>query len=133
MVMQLISWGKSEDDYDDEECLEATREDIEVLVSKYVAITNIYMELNGDAKDRVSSVYSDLVAAKTAVSGFDGMVIGDQIVKLWLDNSSDSSEGKSLTLLLQDILSEDDFEDEECLEETKCDILDLLEAGSWRN
>lgn len=131
--MQLISWGKSEDDYDDEECLEATREDIEVLVSKYVAITNIYMELNGDAKDRVSSVYSDLVAAKTAVSGFDGMVIGDQIVKLWLDNSSDSSEGKSLTLLLQDILSEDDFEDEECLEETKCDILDLLEAGSWRN
>ena len=118
----------SEDDYDDEECLEATREDIEVLVSKYGAITNIYIELSGDAKGRVSIVYSDLVAAKTAVSGFDGMVIGGQIVKSWLDNSSNSSEGKSLTLLLQDILSEDDFEDEECLEETKSDILDLLQA-----
>ena len=49
------------------------------------------------------------------------MVIGGQTVKSWIENAQEE-----LILLLQNILSEDDFEDDECLEETKNDVLELL-------
>lgn len=118
----------SDDDYDDEECLEATREDIEFLASKYGDVGNIHIALRGHTKGRVDIVYSDLHTATTAVDAFDGMVICGQTVKSWLGKASISSEGEHPTLLLQEILTEDDFEDEDCLAETKKDVLDLIQV-----
>ena len=119
----------SQDDYEDEECLEATREDVEVLASKYGAIKDVVIDLDGDTKGRVNIIYSNLAAAKSAVIGFNGMVIGGLTVKSWIvDASSDYREEVVPTLLLKNMLSEDDFEDEECLEETKSDVLELLKT-----
>ena len=116
----------SEDDYEDEECLEATKEDIEMLASEYGKVDMIDVELGGDTKGRVNIFYKTEDAAKSAVEKFNGIVIGGLKVLAWIGSSQSKDGDRSPVLVLQNVITQDDFEDEDCMEETKCDLQEML-------
>jgi len=135
----------TEDDYEDEECLEETREDIKLIAEKYGSIHGLRIKCaatgndelansdgNGDAdfqKREVCISYANEDAATRAVRGLNGMIIGGVPIiatfatqHLVVDSQVIIDES---TLILDNILTEDDFEDEECQEETKADIINF--------
>ena len=122
-------------DYEDHECLEETLEDIKQLASRYGVFESIHIELEDEeCRGRVSITYTFKHDALDAAKHFDGMVIGGETIKAYLtiSSSNELSATQSLpqtppTLVLSNILSDDDFEDEDCLEETKQDVLVLVE------
>jgi len=116
----------SEDDYDDEECLEATEEDIKMLSSQYGKIEKINIHLDGETKGIVSIYYTSEEAANSAVENINGIVIGGLKVRAWIQASKSQVERSEPVLILQNFMTEDDFDDEDCMEETKCDLREML-------
>ena len=116
----------SEDDYEDEECLEATKEDIGMLASEYGKVEQINIELEGITKGRVGIFYRSEDAAKSAVEKFNGIVMGGLKVLAWIGSFESKVKVDAPVLVLQHVITEDDFEDEDCMEETKHDLQEML-------
>ena len=116
----------SEDDYDDEECLEATEEDIKMLSSQYGIIEKINIQLEGETKGIVSIYYTSEEAANLAVENINGIVIGGLKVCAWIQASKSQVERSEPVLVLQNFMTEDDFDDVDCMEETKSDLREKL-------
>jgi len=138
----------TEDDFEDEECQEETKADILKLVEKYGIVDDITLELDGRRKGEVVIRYNGShEIASIASRELNGMSIGGQLITArQLDHSNTASLNGSRTsflltndahpesncpkyegiLVLENILTEDDYEDEECREETKTDIMDLV-------
>jgi len=128
----------TQDDYEDEECLEETREDIKILAEKYGLVNELQIDLGSNKMDGVNLddkneitkfevciTYASDDMATLAVQGLNGMTIGGvPIIATTQHPKKDES-----TLIMDNILTEDDFEDQECLEETKLDILTF--AGKY--
>ena len=118
-------------DYEDNECLEESREDIKQLASQFGVFESVHIELEDEEHlGRVSIAYTFKHDAIDAVQNFDGMVIGGKAIKAHLNklSSHEAVENRPTapTLLLSNILSDDDLEDEDCFEETKKDVLALM-------
>lgn len=116
----------SEDDYDDEECLEATEEDIKMLSSQYGKIEKIHIQVEGETKGIVSIYYTSEEAANSAVENINGIVIGGLKVRAWIQASKSQVERSDPVLVLQKFMTEDDFDDQDCMEETKSDLREKL-------
>ena len=116
----------SEDDYDDEECLEATEEDIKMLSSQYGKIEKINIQLEGETKGIVSIYYTSEEAANSAVENINGIVIGGLKVRAWIQSFKSQVERSEPVLVLQNFMTEDDFDDQDCMEETKSDLREKL-------
>lgn len=116
----------SEDDYEDEECLEATIEDIRCLVKEFGTVENIEVHLEGIKKGRVDICFNSLSGAEAAVAKLNGLVIGGLVVSAALDLTERDLIHDSM-VILENFLSEDDFDDEDCLEETKNDLESIME------
>ena len=117
-------------DYEDHECLEETLEDIKQLASRYGVFESIHIELDDqEYRGRVSITYTFKHDALDAVKKFDGMIIGGESIKAYSISSSlkEVSATQAPTLVLSNILAQDDYNDEDCLEETKQDVLALVE------
>jgi len=127
----ILSNALSQDDLDDEECLEETLEDIRQMASEYGPIRKI----NGTEHDiridaraaEIRIVYEIHSDATIAVNKMNGLVLGGAIISARLDLPQIESETKHHIVILENILTEDDYEDEECLEAAKEDITTLAE------
>ena len=123
----------TEDDFEDKECLAESKEDIKILGKKYGEVVSVEIKFDSKVGARVYlSFKGGIDTAMQAVEGMDGSVIGGERIRAQLLSSpvirqaqldTDNSE----TIVLENILTDDDLEDEECLEESKDDIRALAE------
>jgi len=118
----------SEDDFEDEECLEESKRDIEKLVARFGKVIQLDLSLEGATKGRVSVCYDNESSTVAAVSDLNGLVVGGLIITAMqpISAARPQKDLKPSSLLLENILTEDDYEDEDCMEETKSDVLELL-------
>ena len=124
----LIANVLSQDDYDDEDCLEESRSDFLNLASSIGAVQDMKMILDGINKGCVSICFKEEKVAQQAINTLNGKVIGGSplSVSLLSDGLRKSSVvEKSSIIFINNILSQDDFDDEECLKETEIDIRDM--------
>lgn len=105
----------TEDDLDDEDCLGETLSDIRELCGRYGEVSNIVAKGKG-----VKVTYNgDASVGEHAVRELDGMILGGNVVAASL--VADASGH----VILHNALTEDDLEDEDCLEESLNDIRQL--------
>jgi selenocysteine insertion sequence-binding protein 2 len=126
----------SQEDFDDEECLAESISDIIELVEKYgpVVKERTCVDRSGINQGQVQIVIQgERLLLRSAVEEINGLILGGRKVSARLvdpavDISSIEKTRPSSVLILSDILGEDEFEDKECLEETRRDIHALVAA-----
>jgi selenocysteine insertion sequence-binding protein 2 len=125
----------TEDDMEDDECLEESVNDIRLLAEKYGVVEDIRVEK--EPSIRLVVVYRGGVSvAQKAAQELGKLVIGGAIVTatvLGLEAASQSDNSEICSIILRGLLTEDDLEDDECLQESLNDIRELAEKyGSVR-
>lgn len=119
----------TEDDLEDEDCLKESLSDIEALAKKHGSLSE-RDPIKIAGKSVLISFVGDLSAAKASAEKLDGTVLGGNILQASVvlpPGLSQSSNETSGWVLLQNIFTEDDVTDEECMEES---IEDVRELGS---
>ena len=117
-----------DDDYDDEEALQESIEDIKGLAEQYGQVDDARAATTGKDKGNVYIVYRERDAAEKALQQLNGIVLGGSKVMVSkftdvpLDRLSQAGE-----VVLSNVLNGDDFEDEDCLNESLEDIRTLAE------
>lgn len=105
-----------DDDYEDEEALGESIEDIKGLAQQYGPVEEVRaVTAEGDNRGNVYVSYRNCGAAEKAVQRLNGIVIGGSKVTVNLPGE----------LILHNMLNEDDFEDEDCYAESMEDIRKL--------
>lgn len=128
----------TDDDLEDDECFEECKEDIHTYASQYGDIEEFLIKTEGLEKGLVFITYQEsssnnrnnFQVSNNAMQNLNGIQIGGQIVKARLyqhSENSENSEKMPILIKLDNVLTEDDYTDEECFEETKEDIMSLLE------
>lgn len=125
----------TEDDLEDDECLEESVNDIRLLAEKYGVVEDIRVEK--EPSIRLVLVYHGGVSvAQKAAQELGKLVIGGASVTatvLGLEAVSQSDNSGICSIILRGLLTEDDLEDDECLQESLNDIRELAEKyGSVR-
>lgn len=115
----------SEEDFEDEESLNECKEDIQTLARKYGDVVSITIQMDSPTERRVAITFQNEFEANSAVSALHGMIVGGQTVHASLLPQSNDFQSKA-KFILQNILTDDDFDDLDCLEETKADLMKLL-------
>ena len=111
----LLQDALTEDDLEDEECLDESLNDIRELAEKYGRLKDVQVEGRN-----VVLVYHGNVAS-TAAAELSKTVLGGSKIAAKPVNENLPA------LILRNILTEDDIEDEECLEESMNDLKELIE------
>jgi selenocysteine insertion sequence-binding protein 2 len=125
----------TEDDLEDDDCLEESVNDIRLLAEKYGVVEDIRVEK--EPSIRLVVVYSGGASvAQKAAQELGKLVIGGATViatVLGLEAASQSDNSGICSIILRGLLTEDDLEDDECLQESLNDIRELAEKyGSVR-
>ncbi|KAL7497998.1 hypothetical protein ACHAWT_008506 [Skeletonema menzelii] len=116
----------SSDDYEDEDALEESIEDIKSIAGQYGHVANA----RGDDAGNVYVTYDSRDVASFAAQKLDGMLLGGVPITVSVDSikvTNPTQQAGSSTVVLDHVLSEDDFEDEDCLNESIEDIRSLAE------
>ena len=128
----ILENALTEDDLDDEDCLQESVNDIRTLAEKYGSVVDVRVERGPPALLYVRYT-GDETLARTAAAELDKAVIGGIKIsaRLVLDvdkKCSTSTRGESANwICLDNILTEDDVEDEDCLQESLADIKELAQ------
>eukprot|EP00559_Dactyliosolen_fragilissimus_P009799 CAMPEP_0184873700 /NCGR_PEP_ID=MMETSP0580-20130426/41986_1 /TAXON_ID=1118495 /ORGANISM="Dactyliosolen fragilissimus" /LENGTH=635 /DNA_ID=CAMNT_0027376633 /DNA_START=1429 /DNA_END=3336 /DNA_ORIENTATION=- len=137
IIKDILSY----EDIKDEDCLEECRGDIYEICSKFGEVNEIHIDTSSEKE---FLVFVDFLGggsdALKAAKDLNGMMIGGTSISasmgsLKLNTQLISKYYRNLPLqkkmkeylVLENILSEDDYEDSECLEETKEDIRKIAE------
>ncbi|CAJ1952584.1 unnamed protein product [Cylindrotheca closterium] len=118
----------SEDDYDDSDCMEESLSFLEQAAAKYANVTTVHP--SGERDGNVVLVCSgDSTTAQAVVRGLSSTVIaGESLSAFVLETNGQTSESMPLSyIVLENLLTQDDFEDKECLQETLSDVKELIE------
>ena len=131
----------TEDDYDDEECMDETKNDIIDLANKYGNVIDIhfYIDGNDDSKDCVIS-YDDKLkeGQKVVLDKWCNTILAGNPIQASLVttgstttdiNSTTTNNNSTITLCLQNVLWDDDINDNDCYEETKNDFINLAKES----
>lgn len=116
----------SQDDLEDEECLRESLQDLQQMIEKHGNVSSL--DITPDNQVLVSFQGMDTQKLQTVVSQLDGLCLGGQIIKVApVVESSNSLSGANTaaTVMLQNVLTEDDLEDEDCLVESLDDLREL--------
>jgi selenocysteine insertion sequence-binding protein 2 len=119
----------TEDDLEDEDCLNETLNDIQELAGRHGQVSAVAAQ---DSKVVITYV-GGLSVAQSAVKELDGMLLGGMTVKARIvaDGEPNSSSRRENSiedtdcLYLKNFLTEDDLEDKDCLEESLNDVRNL--------
>jgi selenocysteine insertion sequence-binding protein 2 len=125
----------TEDDLEDDECLEESVNDIRLLAEKYGVVEDIRVEKEPSV--RLVVVYrGGISVAQKAAHELGQLLIGGATVTatvLGLEGASQSDNSGIASIILRGLLTEDDLEDDDCLQESLIDIRELAEKyGSVR-
>ena len=118
----------TEDDFEDEDCLQESVEDILTMCKEIAEVASIKAHTEGDQRGQVHVFYAGDEGAdhaKSAVAAFNGKVVGGETISARLRMPASPVEAPPV-LILRNLITEDDYEDEEVLEETKADAMDML-------
>jgi len=116
-----------DDDYDDDEALEESIEDIKGLAMQYGPVSDATAVVTGSEKGNIYVTFNNLVAARKAIEQLNGMVVGGSKIIVSLHDASlqNNQPVGSVEVILNNVLNENDFEDEDCLNESIEDISNL--------
>ena len=107
----------TEEDLQDSDCLEESLNDIKELCLRYGAVSDIVAK--GSA---VKVTYQDN-SAQTAAKGLNGVVLGGITVKASVLAAVDGDEDTlNHSIDLYNVITKDDMEDEDCMEESLGDV-----------
>ena len=112
-----------DDDYEDDDALHESVDDLKSLVRQYAAVTNGHGTVTGPDKGNVYISVCDRPSADEAVKRLNGMIVGGATVTVELvaqDEPSGDAE-----IVLENLLNDDDYADADCLGETVADIQTL--------
>jgi hypothetical protein len=114
----------TEDDLEDNDCLQESLNDIKELCLRYGSVSDVIVK--GSA---VKLTYSeDKSVVEKAVSQLNGTLLGGNTVEASLliaDTESSANDDLDSCIDLHNLLTEDDLEDEECMEESISDVREL--------
>jgi hypothetical protein len=114
----------TEDDLEDNDCLQESLNDIKELCLRYGSVSDVIVK--GSA---VKITYSeDKSVVEKAVSQLNGTLLGGNTVEASLliaNKESPANDGLDSSIDLHDLLTEDDLEDEDCMEESISDVRKL--------
>lgn len=118
-----------DDDYDDEEALQESIEDIKGLAQQYGQVVGARASTSGGDKGNVFIDYGNCDAAKKALQQLNGIVVGGSTIVVSTNNGLPHEQKSSLPgeIILSNVLNDDDFEDEDCLNESIDDIKNLVQ------
>lgn len=114
-----------DDDYDDEEALRESIEDIKALSEQYGQVVDARGSTSGNDRGNVYITYGDEYSADTAVKQLNGIVIGGSKIVVRRSNINSSQSLGEIVLI--NALNDDDLEDDDCLHESLKDIRTLAE------
>jgi selenocysteine insertion sequence-binding protein 2 len=120
----LLDNALTEEDLDDEDCLAESLSDIRSIASKFGEVESLQVQL----KDDVPTTQLRIVFrgdARGAVSEMNQVVIGGQQLVAILEKDGFSSPRRSFCVRLLNIITDDDLEDDACLEESLNDVREL--------
>jgi len=119
----------TEDDLEDEDCMEESLADIRTLASKFGVVDSIVAETERTPPCVRITYVGDEAVARTAATELNKVVIGGQAVsaKLSSEEQVETEEEPNAYILLRNVLTEDDLEDEDCLEESLNDVRELAQ------
>lgn len=109
----------TEDDLEDEDCLEESLRDLRKLAGQYGTVKDLKSKKQ---EGGIVIVEYEGDGAQAAASSMHGQVIGGQTIQA---KAIQQPSNQTHIVILQNVLTEDDLEDEDCLEETKEDIAQL--------
>ena len=115
----------SADDYYDEDALAESLEDISSLAKQYGVVNNARVVTSGSDKGNVYVSFVDDQSANIAAKQMSGIVIGGSQVLVSTEDKSPPGHRKhsgAVEVILVNILNENDFQDEDCLNESLEDI-----------
>ncbi|KAL7538161.1 hypothetical protein ACHAWF_006010 [Thalassiosira exigua] len=118
-----------EDDYEDEEALLESTEDIKGLAQQYGPVQCVRASTSGDDKGNVYITFDNLEDADKAVQQLNGILVGGSKITVGTISSPPKEQKPSTKekVLLTNVLNDDDFDDEDCLNETIEDIKNLAQ------
>ena len=117
-----------DDDYDDDEALEESIADIKGLAMQYGQVADARAAITGIDKGNVYILYNNREAAEKSVQQLNGMVVGGSKILVNLKSVSldkIQQHHGPVEVILNNVLNENDFEDEDCLNESIEDISNL--------
>ena len=121
----LLNHILTDDDLDDDDCLEESLNDIRMLASKYGAVESIVVVQDEDETRSTNVMITFSCDATQAILELNKIVFGGQPVVATLASSSSSPSESSFVVKLRNIITDDDLEDESCLEESLNDVKEL--------
>lgn len=125
-VRIALEHALTQDDLEDEECLEESLQDIRALASQFGTVVSVTVE-----QENVLVEYQgDSAMAETAAAEWNKTVLGGVSVSARVMGSLEqvsATASASSSLILLNVLTEDDLEDEDCLEESMQDIRELAQ------
>jgi len=126
----ILENALTEDDLDDEECLQESVNDIRALAEKYGSVVDLQVERGPPALLYVR-YKGDETLARAAADELGKAVIGGITISARLVLDVDKKclvttrDESANWICLDNILTEDDIEDEDCLQESLADIKEL--------
>ena len=131
MSMEIVFHGiLSDDDYEDDEALRESIEDIKALSEQYGQVVGARGSTSGNDRGNVYIIYTDERSADMAVKQLNGIAIGGSKIMVRRSNINSSQSQEQLVtgeIVLINALNDDDLEDEDCLHESLKDIRTLAE------
>jgi len=114
----------TEDDLEDSECLQESVDDIRELCTRHGDVSDIVVKGTG-----VKVTYKgDRQVAEKATRELNGIVLGGNVLQASLlidEESATNDEGLENSIDLHNLVTEDDLEDEDCMEESLGDVREL--------
>lgn len=116
----------TEDDYDDDECLNESLADIRAVAENYGSVHSLEPSASKDG-----SVVVTIVGPRAVAQIIDGLlntkIGGKKLTPSIASTSVSLSDAIKSVVVLENLLTDDDLEDEDCMEETLGDIRELAE------
>ena len=127
-VIVLLRNALTDDDMEDNECLEESLKDIRDLAARHGEVSKISVQ----PETRLVEIHyagGNTEVARLAAQNLSGLRLGGMMLEAFLTHSDSSRDDDQpvFSIYLYNLLTEDDMEDEDCLEET---LNDAQELGS---
>lgn len=117
----------TEDDLEDDDCFSESIQDIKLLVEKFGTVQDVQARKQDGNLD-VTIVYGGgQEVASYAVNELKKLTLGGTEIVAEIVSGSETSPPPTIRLLLENVLTEDDLEDEDCLAESLKDVRSQLE------
>jgi hypothetical protein len=126
----MLENALTEDDLEDDDCLEESLDDIRHLVAQHGTVMNVAMAAAGSTTLRVEFADTIKSAAET-LAALSQLVLGGQALsarRVEINIDTVVEEECRLVVLLDNMLTDDDLEDEDALLESMEDIQELAAA-----